>query len=242
MDGTQRSTEPADAVVKEITAGGGRALADYSDVSTSVGAQQLIDNTIKATGRIDIVINNAGILRDAKVPKLSQADWTQVVDVNLSGAFFVAQCAWPHLAERRYGRIVNTSSAAGLFGNTGHVNYSAAKMGLLGLTQSLALEGAELGIAANVIVPVGISRMFRLADKAGIRNETISAAVGWLAHEECTANGQVFWVRRERLAQAVIGITHGYHDPEMSIESIFENSQLITDMSNLNFPGLGGRG
>jgi NAD(P)-dependent dehydrogenase (short-subunit alcohol dehydrogenase family) len=242
MDGTLRSPAPADGVVAEIASAGGRALANYSDISTVDGARELLEFTLGSLGRVDIVINNAGILRDADVPELDPADWSRVIDVNLSGPFWVAQQAWPSMASQGYGRIVNVSSAAGLFGNEGHPNYAAAKMGIIGLTQALALEGAPCGIGANVIVPIGLSRMFRLPDAIGIRNATVSAAVAWLAHENCSANGGIFWVRRDRLAQAVIGLTRGLHDPSMTIESIFQNENEITDTAEVSFPGLGGRG
>lgn len=242
MDGTRRSSAPADDVVAEITSAGGRALANYSDISTVDGSRELIEFTLDSLGRVDIVINNAGILRDADVPELSPANWSHVIDVNLSGPFWVTQQAWPIMASQGYGRIVNVSSAAGLYGNSGQANYAAAKMGIIGLTQTLALEGAPCGILANAIVPIGLSRMFRLPDATGIRNETVSAAVAWLSHENCSVNGEIFWVRRDRLAQAVIGLTRGLRDPAMTIESIFESLDKITDTAEVNFPGLGGRG
>ena len=139
------------------------------------------------------------------------------------------------MASQGYGRIVNVSSAAGLYGNSGQANYAAAKMGIIGLTQTLALEGAPCGILANAIVPIGLSRMFRLPDATGIRNETVSAAVAWLSHENCSVNGEIFWVRRDRLAQAVIGLTRGLRDPAMTIESIFESLDKITDTAEVNF-------
>ena len=242
MDGTSRSSAPADGVVGQITSAGGRALANYSDISTVDGARELLEFTLGSLGRVDIVINNAGILRDANVPELDPADWSRVIDVNLSGPFWVARQAWASMVSQGYGRIVNISSAAGLFGNNGHANYAAAKMGIIGLTQALALEGAPYGIVTNAVVPVGLSRMFRLPDADGIRNETVSAAVAWLAHENCSTNGGIFWVRRDRLAQAVIGLTRGLRDPSMTIESIFGNVDKITDTVEVNFPGLGGRG
>ncbi|MGH9035158.1 MAG: SDR family NAD(P)-dependent oxidoreductase, partial [Acidimicrobiia bacterium] len=159
VDGTGASTGPAQKVVEEIEAAGGVAVADTNSVASKEGGEAMVQTALDAFGRVDIVINNAGILRDKSFSNMTDELWDPVLDVHLRGAMCVTRAAWPHLREQNYGRVVCTSSAAGIFGNFGQTNYGAAKMGLVGFTRALAQEGAKHNIKANAIAPVAKTRM-----------------------------------------------------------------------------------
>ena len=158
-DGTGSGSSMADQVVKEIESSGGEAVANYDGVHTWEGGQAIIKTALDTWGRVDIVVNNAGILRDASFAKLTPEQYGAVVDVHLKGTVCVSKAAWEPMRERGYGRIVNTASGAGLYGNFGQANYAAAKMGIVGFTRVLAVEGAKNGITANVIAPFAASRL-----------------------------------------------------------------------------------
>src|SRR6266540_349785 len=170
VDGSGSGTTAAQAVVDEIKAAGGDAVANYDSVATPDGGKAIVQSALDAFSRIDIVINNAGILRDTSFKNMTSEQLEPVLDVHLKGAFYVTRPAWEHMREQGYGRVVNTSSGAGIFGNFGQTNYGAAKMGLVGLTRVLAIEGAKYNIKANAIAPVAKTRMTEellgpLADK-----------------------------------------------------------------------------
>eukprot|EP00095_Tigriopus_kingsejongensis_P003120 maker-scaffold366_size194251-snap-gene-0.19 protein:Tk03120 transcript:maker-scaffold366_size194251-snap-gene-0.19-mRNA-1 annotation:"peroxisomal multifunctional enzyme type 2-like" len=154
--GEGQSSKAADEVVNEIRQKGGKAVGNYDSVEDG---EAVIKTALDNFGRIDIVINNAGILRDRSIGRTSDSDWDLVQKVHLRGAFQVIRAAWPHMKKQKYGRIINTSSVAGIFGNFGQSNYSSAKAGLIGLTSTLAIEGERSGIQANVIVPMAASRL-----------------------------------------------------------------------------------
>ena len=158
VDGSGKS-DAADAVVQEIQDLGGEAIANKASVSDKAGAKSIIDDAISAFGRIDILVNNAGILRDKTFKKMSLDEWDIVMDVHLNGTAYVTHAAWPHMYEQRYGRIVFTSSGSGIFGNFGQSNYGAAKMGMLGLANVLALDGAARNVRVNCLGPGAATRM-----------------------------------------------------------------------------------
>ena len=149
------SSSAADAVVEEITEAGGVAVANYDSVEDG---DKVVETALANFGRVDILVNNAGIQRDNTVARISDQDWDLVQQVHLRGAFMVTRAAWPHMKAAKYGRIVVTSSLAGLYGFTGKANYGAAKLGVVGLANTLAREGGEIGIHCNTIVPLAASR------------------------------------------------------------------------------------
>ncbi len=207
-DGSGGGSAMADAVVQEIRDAGGEAVANYDGVHTWQGGQAIIGTALEAFGRVDIVINNAGILRDTSFAKLEEAQLDLVLKVHLYGAFHVARAAWPHLREQGYGRIVNTTSGSGLYGNFGQANYSAAKLGLVGLTRTLAIEGAKYGIMANAIAPVAASRMTedimppQLLER--LEPAHVSPLVAYLVSEACGETGRVFSVGGGYIARVAI--------------------------------------
>ena len=155
-DGGGSDNKAADVVVKQIKDAGGEAVANYDSVEHG---DKLVTTALEAFGKIDIVIANAGILRDRTFARTSAQDWDSVHSTHLRGSFLTVQAAWPHMRKQNFGRIVLTSSVAGIYGNFGQANYSSAKLGLVGLSNTLSQEGAKYNIHSNVIVPMAASRM-----------------------------------------------------------------------------------
>ncbi|EDV34828.1 uncharacterized protein Dana_GF19024 [Drosophila ananassae] len=188
--GEGASQRAADIVVEEIRRAGGEAVADYNSV---IDGAMVIETALKAFGRVDILINNAGILRDRSLAKTSEQDWNLVNDVHLKGSFKCTQAAFPHMKAQRYGRIIMTSSNSGIYGNFGQANYSAAKMGLVGLANTVAIEGARNNVLCNVIIPTAASRMTEgiLPDILfnELKPKLIAPVVAYLCHESCQDNG-----------------------------------------------------
>ena len=195
LDGQGGDAAAASAVVREIEAAGGRALANFDDIATPEGAERLIGAATEAFGRVDILVNNAGILRDKTLAKMAPADFEAVIRVHLLGSAWCSRAALGPMQRQQYGRIVMTTSAAGLYGNYGQSNYGAAKLGVVGLMNTLKAEGARHGITVNTIAPVALTRMTeglpfaRLLSKAS--PERVSAGVAWLASEACTESGLI---------------------------------------------------
>lgn len=223
LDGTGSSSEPADRVVAEITAAGGVAIASHDSVATPEGGAAAVRAALDTFGRVDIVVNNAGILRDRTLHNMSVEDWDAVMAVHLRGAFNVTRAAWPSMREQRYGRVVSTSSGAGIIGNFGQANYGAAKAGLVGLTRVMAAEGARYGITANVIAPAAASRMTEqiLGERIDrFAPAYVAPVVVWLAHESCTATGEILSVGAGHVARMFIGETAGFTSPHLSAEEV----------------------
>ena len=193
--GEGKSTKAADDVVAEIKAAGGQAVANYDSVTDG---DKIVKTAVDAFGRVDVLINNAGILRDASFLKMTDDDWNLIYKVHVEGAYKTTKAAWPIMKEQGYGRVLFTTSAAGLYGNFGQANYSTAKLGLVGFAKTLAAEGLKYGIKSNAIAPVAGSRMTETILTpdliAGLKPEYVSAMAAYLCHEECEASGDVFEV------------------------------------------------
>ena len=231
LDGSGSDKGAAQKVVDEIVALGGVAVADTNSVSTPEGGAAIVKSAVDAYGRVDIVINNAGILRDKSFHNLTPDLMNPVFDVHLKGAFHVTQPAFVLMREQGYGRIISTSSAAGVFGNFGQANYGAAKMGLVGFMRVLAVEGAKYNIKANAIAPLALTRMteslFSCAMAEKLQPELISPIVAFLAHEDCPVSGEVYSVGCCRVARVFIGETPGYFNANLTMEDVRNNFEQI---------------
>ena len=198
--------------VDEIVAAGGEAVADTNDVSSPAGAQALVDAAVEQFGRIDVLVNNAGIIRWAGMPEVDADNLAKHLAVHVGGSFNTVRAAWPHLVDQGYGRIVNTTSA-GLFGLPDNTSYATAKGAVVGLTRSLATAGAAHGITANCIAPGAMTRMAgRAGDDAGpeMSPDLVAPMVALLAHEECPVSGEIYAAGFGRFARIFIGMAPGY--------------------------------
>ncbi len=230
---------PAEAVVEEIRTSGGEAVSDTNSVSSPEGGEAIVGTAMDAFGRIDIVVNNAGILRDKSFPNLTADLLEPVLDVHLKGAFYVTRPAWIKMREQGYGRVVNTSSNSGILGNFGQANYGAAKMGLVGFTRVLAAEGAKYNIKVNAIAPIARTRMTEdvMGDVVSkLDPESVSPVVAWLAHEDVPVTGEVYSVGGGRVARFFIGMTHGYYRQGLTAEDVRDHFEEIRDESGYTVP------
>jgi NAD(P)-dependent dehydrogenase (short-subunit alcohol dehydrogenase family) len=239
VDGQGGSHTAAQQVVDEIKAVGGEAVANYDSVATPEGGESIVKTAVDAFGRVDIIINNAGILRDASFKNMTKEMLEPIIDVHLKGAFYVTRPAWQLMRDQGYGRIVNTSSGAGVFGNFGQTNYGAAKMGLVGFTRVLAVEGAKNNIKANAIAPVAKTRMTEellgpVADS--LAPEFVTPIVAYLAHESCPVTGEVYSVGGGRVARVFIGVTPGIVDKNLTVESVRDQFDQIRDEKDYEVP------
>ena len=230
LDGSGSDVGAAQKVVNEVKALGGEAVADTNSVATPEGGAAIVKTAVDNFGRVDIVINNAGILRDKSFHNMSPELMNPVFDVHLKGAFHVTQPAFVLMREQGYGRIISTSSAAGIFGNFGQTNYGAAKMGLVGFTRVLAVEGAKYNIKANAIAPLALTRMTEaLFGNIGekLAPDFIAPVVAYLAHEECPVSGEIYSVGGGRVARIFIAETQGYFNAKLSLEDVRDNFETI---------------
>ncbi|HEY1974143.1 MAG TPA: SDR family NAD(P)-dependent oxidoreductase [Pseudonocardia sp.] len=239
LDGTGGDPGPAAAVVADIEAAGGKAVPDGNSVATPDGGAALVRTAVESFGRVDIVVNNAGILQDRPFHKLAMEQVTPVLDVHLAGAFHVCLAAWPHMREQGHGRIVNTTSTAGLFGNFGQASYAAAKMGLVGLTRVLAIEGAKYDVKANAVAPGAVTRMTPdglVRDPTALAVGQVSPLVTYLAHSSCTVSGEVFRASGGHVARVFVAITDGYHNPDLTAEDVRDQMEVIRDTARFAVP------
>ena len=242
VDGTGGSSDAANAVVEEIRAAGGEAIANGGSVSDRAGATSMVSDALSEWGRVDILINNAGILRDKSFAKMELDDFELVLDVHLMGSVNVTKAVWPIMREQNYGRIVMTTSPSGLYGNFGQANYGAAKLGLVGFMNTLKIEGAKNNVHTNTIAPVAATRM--TADlipeeaQANLGPELVTHAVVYLCTEDAP-NGVIVQAQGGQYSIACVVENEGVNlGPNASVEDIGENFGKIADLSGAKPRGM----
>ena len=261
--GDGSNIEAAHAAAEEIRRQGGQAVADTHSVTSPEGGQAIVDTALRAWGRVDIVINNAGIVGDAPFEEMTADRLNPLIDVHLKGAFYATRPAWTVMREQRYGRILNTCSAAGILGAERMSNYGAAKTGLIGFTRVLAAEGAGHNIKVNAIAPIAYTRMLarELESATGQRageNEAAAQAVlddlvgqylqkldpalvapvaAFLTHRECPVSGEIYTVGAGHVARFFIGRTKGFYRPGLSVEDVRDHLHEIRDEAGYTVPG-----
>ncbi|KAF3695625.1 Peroxisomal multifunctional enzyme type 2 [Channa argus] len=241
VKGGGKSSAAADKVVEEIRAKGGKAVANYDSVEDG---EKLIQTALDTFGRIDVVVNNAGILRDRSFARTSDMDWDLIHRVHLRGSFLVTRAAWNHMKNQKFGRIIMTSSAAGIYGNFGQANYSAAKLGMLGLANTLAIEGLKYNIHCNTIAPVAGSRLTETVMPpdlvASLKPEYVAPLVLWLCHDQCQENGGLFevgagWIGKLRWERSQGLIVRKKNQP-MNPEAVRDKWDKICDFTDATKP------
>lgn len=226
---------PAEEVVQEIKAAGGEAVANTDTVATAEGGKAIIQTAIDNFGRIDILIHNAGNVRGNILKEMSYEEFDSVVDVHLRGGFHVLRPAFPLMCEAGYGRIVMTSSISGLYGNTRVANYSASKMGLVGLSNVAAIEGAAEGVKCNCIIPAAVTRMSEGIDISAfppMDPDLVAPLVGWLSHEDCSVTGELLISAAGRVARAYVAETKGVFQPSWTIDEIAAQMDAVRDTAD----------
>ena len=246
VDGRGGAHAAADTVVAEIKKRGGTAVANYDSVATPEGAKRIVKTATDAFGRLDIVVNNAGILRDKSFGKMDPGDFDAVMQVHLFGSYHVTQAAWPILYQQKYGRVVMTTSVAGTNGNFGQTNYGAAKMGLLGFMNCLAIEGAKNNVLVNAISPGAITRMTEALVPAAratyMKAEFVAPAVAYLCSEDCKVTATIINASSAGYSRTHYFETDGVQfDPDkpVTLEMFAEAFPAVTDLKAVEPIALG---
>ena len=240
-DGTGSSSAMADEVVAEIREAGGQAVANYNSVATEDGAQAVVGTALDTFGAIHGVVNNAGILRDSTFHKMTTDQWNAVLQVHLFGSYHVTRAAWPHFRAQGYGRVVMATSTSGLYGNFGQANYGVAKLGLVGLMNTLAIEGKKHNILANAVAPMAATRMTQDAAPAEVLKNLpaahVAPIVAYLLTDECTDTGTVLVVGGGQVYRVQLFQSKGVTFAEVpSIAQVAARWTEIIDMTS-SVPG-----
>ena len=236
-DGTGGSLSPAEAVVEEITASGGEAMANGANVAKFEDCEALVADTLSNWGRVDCLINNAGILRDKSFGKLEMSDWNAVVDVHLNGSANCSRAVWNQMKEQNYGRILMTTSTSGIYGNFGQANYGAAKLGLVGLMNTLCIEGAKNNIQVNCLSPTAATRMTEdiLTEDmlAKLDPKYVTPAAVFLVSRDAP-NHCVMFAGAGTYSTMQISESAGLNlaEDQRNADGVAENFETISDMSN----------
>ena len=233
------SSNAADEVVEAITASGGVAVANYDSVASVEGGQNIIQTAMDNFGRVDILINNAGNVRDKSFAKMDLENFTALIDVHLMGAVYCTKAAWPIMLDNQFGRVIMTSSSSGLFGGHGHTNYASAKLGLVGFMHALIQEGTSKNVLVNSIAPMALTRMTEQVASpkfaATMQPEFVSAMVAFLCADECNLSGEIvecgmgYYSKVQILEGAGIFLGDGEVPSPADIQ---DNWSAISDMSD----------
>lgn len=243
-DGSGKGPTPgrrvADGVVQEITDTGGVAVADYHPVQQG---EKIIATAIEKFGRVDVLVNNAGILRDVTLRNMTIGDWDDIMDVHVHGAMRTARAAWPYMRKQRFGRIVNTSSSSGLFGNFGQANYAAAKMALVGFSETLAMEGRKYGITCNVLAPGAASRLTQTVWSPDMmevmKPDWVVPLVGVLCSADCKETGSIFEAAAGHFSKIRWERSRGWWgrpDETLTADVVLRNHAKIVDYTQAEHP------
>jgi NAD(P)-dependent dehydrogenase (short-subunit alcohol dehydrogenase family) len=255
-DGSDRGA--SETVADEIRERGGEAVADSHSVTDPEGARAIIDAALSSWGRVDIVINNAGIVRDMPFDDMTIDQFDKLLDVHLRGAFNVTKPAWTVMKRQGYGRIVNTTSAAGILGTERMSNYGSAKTGLIGLTRVLSIEGAEHGIAVNAVAPIAYTRMLEHSIATALPPDDaasqtvleelksqylqkldpalVASVVCFLAHRDCPVSGEIYTVGAGHFSRFFVGRTKGVYRPDLSLEDVRDHLDEARDETGYTVP------
>jgi NAD(P)-dependent dehydrogenase (short-subunit alcohol dehydrogenase family) len=245
VSGFGRDATIAEDVADHIRSRGGEAIANDSDVSTPDGGSDLIATTLEHFGRVDLLVNNAGICGSQAFEDATLEDFDHYWRVHVGGPVNTVKAAWPHMVAQRYGKVVLTTSVSGLFGLRGQATYAAAKCAVVGLMRILAIEGAEHGILVNTISPAAYTRMHpaagsRTPEAEGRRTmpvEAVAPAIVWLASDECSETNSIYNVTAGAIQRIAIVMGPGFHDPHLSPESIAANFAKVQAIEGFSEPG-----